>query len=302
LWSRIIATLVAVATTPVAVATTLVAVAVLLVPTRAEAGTALFIDPSSPEAAASRIRAIDLTRLAADLGRVGLELPPRLEVALVPEHDERARRMPSWIVGLAPEPERVVIFHERVLPYPYDSIESVFRHEVAHLALAARAGGRPLPRWLHEGVAMSVDHGWGPAGRLRLLIEMTGKPATADLTRLFASGAQPDTARAYGLSAALIADVQRRHGADSPARIAGRVASGIPFQQAFELVTSETPDDAAERAWRGYRRWTIWVSALTGQTMIWGVIMTLAVVAAVAQARRRARRRRQWDEADALDL
>jgi prolipoprotein diacylglyceryltransferase len=36
--------------------------------------------------------------------------------------------------------------------------------------------------------------------------------------------------------------------------------------------------------------------------MIWGVIMTLAVVAAVAQARRRARRRRQWDEADALDL
>ena len=288
MWSRITATLVAVALLPVQTPT--------------GAGTALFIDPSSPKAAASKIRAIDLTRLAADFGRIGLELPARLEVVLIPEHDERSRGVPSWIVGLAPAPELIVIFHERVLPYPYDSIESVFRHEVAHLALSARAGGQPLPRWLHEGVAMSVDRGWDTAGRLRLLIEMTGSPATADVTRLFASGAQPDTARAYGLSAALVADLQRRHGADVSARIASRVASGLPFSRAFELITSETPDEAAERAWRGYRRWIMWVSALTSETAIWGVITTLAIAAAVVAARRRARRRRQWDEADALDL
>ena len=149
---------------------------------------------------------------------------------------------------------------------------------------------------------MSVDRGWDTAGRLRLLIEMTGSPATADVTRLFASGAQPDTARAYGLSAALVADLQRRHGADVSARIASRVASGLPFSRAFELITSETPDEAAERAWRGYRRWIMWVSALTSETAIWGVITTLAIAAAVVAARRRARRRRQWDEADALDL
>ena len=279
-----------------------VAVVGLISPARSGAGTALFIDPSSPAAAASRIRAIDLTRLAADLGRVSLELPPRLEVALIPERDARASGVQPWIVGLALEPDGIVVFHERVLPYPYDSLESVFRHEVAHLALSARAGGQPLPRWLHEGVAMSVDRGWGAAGQLRLLIEMTGSPATADLTRLFGSGAQSDTARAYGLSAALVADLQRRYGPHAPARIAGRVASGIPFPRAFELETGDTPDEAADRAWRGYRRWTMWVSAVTGETAIWGFIVTLAIVAAVVQTRRRARRRRQWDQADSVDL
>ena len=271
-------------------------------PARAGADTALLIEPSANDAVAARIRAIDLSRLETDLGRVGLVMPPRLEVALIPESDERARGVPPWIVGLALEPEAVVIFHERVLPYPYDSLESVFRHEVAHLALSARAGSQPLPRWLHEGVALSVDRGWDTAGRLRLLLEMTGNPATADLTNLFATGLEPDAAQAYGLSAALVADIERRHGPDVPGRIAGRVAAGIPFTQAFALETGDTPDHAAARAWRGYRRWTMWVSAATGQMAIWNVILALAIVAAIVQARRRARRRARWDDTESIDL
>src|SRR5688572_3284457 len=228
-------------------------------------------------------------------------MPPRLEVALISNADERGRTVPPWIVGLALEPAQVVIFHERVLVYPYDSLESVFRHEVTHLALMARAGGRPLPRWLHEGVAMSVDRGWDTTGRLRLLLEMTGNPATADLTRLFASGSQPGAAQAYGLSAALVADIERRHGRQTPARIAGRVASGVAFSAAFEQETHETPDQAAERAWRGYRRWTMWVSAITSEASIWGGIVTLAIAASIVQARRRSRRRARWDEAESID-
>lgn len=281
------------------------AVAALLAlafPTRAGADTALLIDPSSDDAVASRIRAIELSRLEADLGRVGLEMPPRLEVALIRESDERARGVPRWVVGLALEPDGIAIFHERVLPYPYDSLESVFRHEVAHLALSARAGGQPLPRWLHEGVALSVDRGWDTAGRLRLLLEMTGNPATADLTKLFAAGTEPDTAQAYGLSAALVADIGQRHGTDVAARIAGRVAAGISFTRAFVLESGDTPDQAAERAWRGYRRWTMWVSAMTSEMAIWNVILALAIVAAIVQARRRARRRAHWDETESVDL
>jgi hypothetical protein len=267
----------------------------------ARAQSTLVIDPSSPAPAASRVRGVDLARLSADLRRAGLELPTRLEVVLIPDADPRASEVPPWIVGLAFEPEHIVIFHERVLPYPYDSIESVFRHEAAHLALSARAGGRPLPRWLHEGVATSVDRGWGAAGRLRLLLEMTGRPAPADLTRLFASGERPDTARAYGLSAALVADLQRRHGGDVPGRIAARVAAGDAFPRAFEIETGDSPEAAADRAWSGYRQWTMWVSAVTSEGAIWGFVVLLALAAAVVQARRRARRRREWDEAEPFD-
>jgi hypothetical protein len=281
---------------------TALAALALLVPVFAGADTQLFVDPASPPHVASRIHAIDLTRLEAALAGSGLEMPARLDVALVSGADERVRVVPPWIVGLALEPTQVVIFHDRVLSYPYDSLESVFRHEVTHLALSARAAGRPLPRWLHEGVAISVDRGWNTAGRLRLLLEMTGNPATADLTRLFTSGSQPDAAQAYGLSAALVSDIERRHGKTAPARIAGRVALGVPFATAFEQETGETPDEAAERAWRAYRRWTMWVSVVTNEAAIWAVIVTLAIAASIVQMRRRARRRARWDETDALGV
>ena len=145
---------------------------------------------------------------------------------------------------------------------------------------------------------------YGPTtgDRLRLLLEMTGNPATADLTRLFASGSRPDTAQAYGLSAALVADIQRRHGMDAPARIAGRVALGTSFPVAFRRETGEAPDDAAERAWRGYRRWTMWVSVITSEVAIWGFIVMLAIVGSVVQIRRRSRRRARWDEAEFFDI
>jgi hypothetical protein len=135
-----------------------VLIAQLLATDVAVATTELTIIPSS-SAAASRIGAIDLDRLGADLGRAGLTLPPRIVVTLIEEADPRARGIPDWIVGFALEPDEIVIFPERILSYPYESIESVFRHEVAHLALSARAGGRPMPRWFHEGLAVSVDAG-----------------------------------------------------------------------------------------------------------------------------------------------
>jgi len=270
----------------------------LLHRTFAKADPVLSFDPASPPALVARIRAVDLTRLGADLRNSGLELPPRCDVALLSEADAHARDVPRWIVGLALEPTQIVIFHDRVLPYPYDSLESVFRHEVTHLALSQRAGGRPLPRWLHEGVAMSIDRGWDTSDRIRLLLAMTGNPATADLTRLFSSGSQPETAEAYGLAAALVADIEQRHGRTTPARIAGRVARGIPFATAFEQEVGDTPDQAAERAWVAYRRWTLWMSALTSETAIWGLIVTLAIVGSIVQARRRRRRRARWDETE----
>lgn len=275
-------------------------VSVLLALDSAQAATELtVVPPSSP--AASRIEAVDLDRLSADLARAGLMLPERITVTLIPESDRRARDVPDWIVGLALEPDDIVIFPERVLAYPYDSLESVFRHEVAHLALSLRAGGRPMPRWFHEGVAVSVDAGWGISDRLRLLLETTGNPLTADLARLFASDTRSTSAQAYGLSAALVADLQRRYGTETPGAIASRVAMGVPFETAFRQTAGETPDEAARRAWTTYRHWTIWVSAVTSQTAVWGLIVGLALLAFVVRTRQRARRRRRWDGDDTLD-
>ena len=125
--------------------------------------------------------------------------------------------------------------------YPYDSLESVVWHEVVHLALSGQAGGRPLPRWFHEGVAMSVEKGWGVSSQARLLLAAVSNPSLSDLGRLFASSSQPETASAYFLAAALVSDIRERHGAATPGVIVDRVARGVPFAQAFALETGETP-------------------------------------------------------------
>jgi hypothetical protein len=248
--------------------------------------------------ARARVEAMSLDALATDLDRAGLGLPAEIHVMLLPDGDPRARTVPDWIVGLAFGQREIVLFPERVLPYPYDSLESVIRHEIVHLALNVRAGGRPLPRWLHEGLAITVDTGWGTGGQLRLLLGAMGSPRTADLGRLFASGNRGEASDAYGLSAALVADIQRRHGHAAPAAIAGRVGAGMSFVEAFRLETGETPDAAAARAWAGYRRVAAWVPALTSATALWAGILALAFVAFLVRARQRALRRQAWDDED----
>lgn len=246
--------------------------------------------------AAERLRAIDREDLAAALGRAGLDVPPSAHVTLIAEDDPRARATPRWIVGRATGARDIVIFPARADRYPYDSLESVMRHELVHLALVLGARGRPLPRWFHEGVATSVESGWGMTDQVRLVFTALREPAIADVSRLFQSESQPDTTLAYLLAAALVDDLRQRHGPALPGRVVARVASGTPFPRAFQLETGESPDTAAARAWAVYRRWINWLPAVTSVSAVWALIVMLSFVAFAVRLRRRARQRRQWDE------
>jgi hypothetical protein len=259
--------------------------------------------PPSLGPSVARIRRLDPATLEEALGRAGLALPTTVQVTLIPETDPRAGEVPDWIVGLALGAQDVVIFPERVASYPYDSLESVMRHEVVHLALSAAAAGHQLPRWFHEGVAVSVEAGWTFGDDLRLLLAAATRPGIADLNLLFQADSQPQTAEAYRLAAVLVEDVRRRHGGTAPGAIAVRVAAGMPFSRAFAIETGETADAAAARAWPSYRRWMTWVSFVTSGTALWTVILGLAFLAFFARRAQQARRR-QWggDEDDWEDL
>ncbi len=273
------------------------AAAGLFVAGASAAALTLIVDaPPSLSGAVERIRRADMDQLAARLSAAGLELPARVRVTLIAEDDPQAHATPVWIVGRAFSPEDVVIFPERAATYPYDSLEAIVRHEVVHLALSARAGGRAIPRWFHEGVAVALETGWGLTGELRLLLALSGQPAITEVTRLFESDREPEAARAYLLAAALVDDLRQRHGAAIPGAIAERVQDGVPFERAFHLEIGETVDQATTRAWGAYLRWTSWIPFLTSPSAVWGVILALASVAFAMQLRRRARRRRQWDE------
>ena len=276
-------------------------IAVAASPASAQAPSLNIEAPPRLSSAAERLRATDYVPLTRALDAAGLAMPARLSVTLVSDDDARVARIPRWVVGLASGTEHILIFPERIGPYPYDSLEAVMRHEVVHLALNTRAGGQPLPRWFHEGVAVTLVSGWGTGDELRLLLAALDPPSMADIGRLFASDAYPDTTQAYLLSTALVDEIRRRHGVDALGRIAGRVGSGLAFDAAFAAATGESVEAAADRAWRGHRRLSRWVPVLTSPSAAWTVILALAGLAFIARLRRRKELRRRWDEEDAAE-
>jgi hypothetical protein len=280
------------------VAGVLVMIGVLAVDASAASMEVTVRAPASLSAVAERVRTMEWPPLEAALLRAGLEPPPQVRVTLVGEDDPDARGTPSWIVGQAFGSLDVVVFPARIGAYPYSSLESVLWHEVVHLALSVQARGQPLPRWFHEGVAMSVERSWGFTSQVRLLVATAGEPGLADLGGLFSSNAEPEAARAYLLASILIADLRQRHGAAAPGAIVGLVSGGIPFPRAFEMTTGETQEAAAARVWRITHQWTGWIPVVTGASALWLAILGLAVIAFVASRIRRTRRRELWDEAE----
>jgi len=254
--------------------------------------------PSALVDAADRVRAFDEARLDRALAAAGLEMPPHIRVSLVGEDDPRAAGVPRWVAGRAWGDRDIEIFPSRVSVYPYDSIESVLRHEIVHLALDRRAAGRRLPRWFHEGVAEAIGSERGFVDRWQFLRAVAQAPTLAGVAEQFESGREGQTADAYRLAVALVDDIRRRHGAGAPGAIAGRVAEGVPFERAFLVETGETVEAAATRAWDVYRRASQWLAVLSSGQVLWTAILLLAFAALGVRLRRRARLRRVWDELD----
>jgi hypothetical protein len=274
----------------------LLALAALLVPALAAGQYEVRVEPGALPALEQRILAMDRQDATAALARAGLPPPARVHITLIADTDPRAGAVPRWTVAQALGTETVVIFPDRIASYPYGSLEAVVLHEIAHLALNLRAGGRPLPRWFHEGVAVSVESGWGVASQMRLLITAWREPGIDDVSRLFRSGSQPDTETAYLLAAALVEDVRERHGEAVPGAIAARVAGGMPFEAAFAAETGVSVESAAAEAWATYRTWQRWLPVVAGPNSVWGWILVLAFLAFAVRMRKRRERRRRWDE------
>jgi hypothetical protein len=256
--------------------------------------------PSSLEDVAARVRATDPSSISRALTRAGLELPPRVMVSLIDTNDPRHRDVPSWVAARASGVDAIVIYPRHIGSYPYDSLPSVVLHEIVHLSLNLRAAGRPLPRWFHEGVAVSVESGWGIGSQTRLLLAAARDPGIDDVASLFASAAAPETETAYLLSAALVEDIRRRHGLAAPGAIAARVARGDSFETAFYAITGESVDAAAAHAWRVYRGLR-WLPVVTSDAGLWGGILLLAFIAFVVRVHRRRQKRWREEEDDIVD-
>jgi len=253
----------------------------------------------APEALApqvERLARFDTGRLLAVMRLVGLEeAGPPIPVVLVPEDAPLARDTPQWIAGFATGGRAVVLFPARTPSYPYDSVDQLLQHEIAHVLIARAAGGRLVPRWFHEGVALAAERAWTLGDRAQFAIDVAfgGRIAASSLDGLF-EGDVATVRRAYRLSGLLVEDLLRTHGSKLPAQVLSAMRGGLSFDAAFETSTGVSVDEASRAFWRRRRFWAAWLPWLTSATALWTLI-TLLALAAIARVAWR-RKRRKWEE------
>jgi len=260
--------------------------------------------PDQLQVVADQIRQFDFTRFEAIFRLIGQADPGApIRVVLVPEDSRIARDTEPWVAAFADgTKDLIVLFPARIGTYPYDSLEVVLHHEVAHILTARAAGGGRLPRWFNEGLASTAERSWGLGSRSRFLwVNVTsGEPNISEIEGLFTEGSR-EAARAYTIAHALVRDLLRRYGSSLIPRVLSGVASGATFDQAFVDATGTTVGGTTRFFWRSAGGWEEWITFLASPYTLWTAITSLALVAIWQHRRRRAARRRQWEEDERLE-
>jgi len=261
----------------------------------------VFEAPPRLAAVAARLRTADPSRLASAMRLVGLETPgPPIRVILAPEGSGPAVLVPPWISGYALSHQGlIVLLPQRIPSYPDASLEEVLHHEVAHVLIDRASGGRPLPRWFHEGLALIAGGSWGFDDRSRLTLALLAdRPVSlAELEERFA-GERGEVNRAYAIAGAFVRDLVDRYGPRAAPRILSGVARGLTFEAAFRAGTGVSLAAAEDSFWRRQTFWYRWVPILTSSVTLWLLITLLALWAIQRRRRRDAALRRLWDEED----
>jgi hypothetical protein len=255
--------------------------------------------PPELAAARARLQSFDTSRLMGVMSLLQIKNPdPPITIVLASETSDWARQVPASTAGFAVvEQNLVVLFPSRSPTYPEDTLEDVLHHEVAHVLIARAAGGQPVPRWFHEGLAMAAEHTWGIEDEARLLQQVTFITPTplSDLNALFDRD-ESERTRAYTLAGAFVRDMMQQFGALAPADLLARMAGGASFESAFAQVTGSNVADEESAFWKRHRFWNRWGPFFTTTTALWMGVTLLALVAFVRRWQKNAAIRRRWEE------
>ena len=200
-----------------------------------------------------------------------------------------ARLLPDWGIGVALG-DRTVIIDAWRSDRRERPLGEVLLHELAHALLEQAAGGVPLPRWFHEGVAQEVAGEWRWRDTVGLLLE--GVPDLDDLERDF-HGPLPAADRAYRAALLAVRLLEREHGPAVTRRILLATRQTGDFGAGLTRATGWTPEQLAA-AFRRTTRWRYgWLVMLTRWP---GLFVLMAVVLVVGWIGRRWRDRRRLQE------
>ena len=237
---------------------------------------------------------------------VGLDAPgPDIRVVLAPESSPLAREAPAWVTGYTDAVTTidggsvVVILAQRTPSYPDGGLEEVLAHEVAHVLIHRAAGGRRVPRWFDEGLAMLAARSWRWRDQTELAAGLLSGPRVPlwKLDDLF-QGDRRQVEHGYALSGTLVQDLLERYGPAAPRIVLARLAQGDTFDQAIRGATGATLVDVGEAFWERQGTLKLWIPILTSTAVLWFGISVLAIVAGIRKRRQRAAQARAMEETE----
>ena len=276
-------------------------------PLAAVESTRLVFDPQPGlPASANRLAAGPRPWMWSVMDLVGLDAPgPDIRVVLAPESSPLAREAPAWVTGYTDGVTTldggsvVVILAERTPSYPDGGLEEVLAHEVAHVLIHRAAGGRRVPRWFDEGLAMLAARSWRWRDQSELAVGLLSGPRVPlwKLDDLF-QGDRRQVEHGYALSGTLVQDLLERYGSAVPRIVLARVAQGDTFDQAIRGATGATLIDVGEAFWERQGTLKLWIPILTSTAVLWFGISVLAIVAGVRKRRQRAAQAKAMEDGE----
>jgi len=195
---------------------------------------------------------------------------------------------PDWADGTA-WPLRGLIFLRTptIRRGASEALETVLDHEVVHVLMGRAFKGRPVPRWLQEGVAQVYARQYSSATTDALAAGLLGHGLMPmeDLATGFP--ADPVRARlAYAQSADLVAWLQNTYGPATIPTLVRSLAHGDGFGAAVHQSTGQYVDQV-DRAWRGRLASSgLWLRPLTSQTTLLAVGAVVLVIGGLGVRRR----------------
>jgi hypothetical protein len=234
-----------------------------------------------------------LDEVSRQLGLADLE-QERILVRILYGDDELEAAMPNsavteWAAGIAFPAHNLILL--KVDANTRSEIQDVFHHEISHIVLGRAIGGKPLPHWFVEGVAVQ-QAGEDLVGRwLRTAAaSLRDNMMPLDLLR---PGFPSDGARvhlAYAQSSAFVGYLIREKRWSGLRRLIGLIRNGASFDQAFQRVFN-APVATLETQWRNdVERTASWIP-LFADTTLWWTVMTLLMIVSGLVIRQRNRLR-----------
>lgn len=181
-------------------------------------------------------------------------------------------------------------------------LDEVFRHELVHVALEDALGGRHVPVWFNEGLAISLS-GELAMARRKTLWNATLSGTLIPLSELDRSFPRDnfEASIAYAEAADFMQFLTRKSDRLRFASMVERVREGQPFERAIADAYSADLR-RLEFEWRSdlERRFSV-IPILTGGGLVWVGLIGALVLAYVRRRRRTREILERWGREEALE-